>query len=108
MAGPLTVQGWVRPPSLALCADECGAKCCKNRLVLLTPGEATRLSSMGHAPITQGTNGRWAMLTIPTCVFLTTENLCRIYAERPEACRVFPQRPASGCLVWPKDLVHAR
>ena len=103
MAGALTAMGWVRPPSLALCADECGAKCCKNRLVLLTPGEAVRLSSLGSALITQGMDGHWAMLAKPACVFLTPEDRCRIYAERPEACRAFPQRPSAGCLVWPKE-----
>ena len=100
----LFTPGWVRPPSLALCADECGAKCCRNRLVLLSPEEAARLTPHPlRPPISRGADGRWAMLAIPACRFLGGGNRCTIYAERPDACHAFPQRPSAGCLVWPKD-----
>ena len=103
MAGTLAV-GWVREPSLALCAEECGARCCQNRLVLLSDAEATRLTAHpARPPITKGSDGRWAMLAIPHCRFLGTANACAIYATRPDACRAFPQRPSAGCLVWPAD-----
>lgn len=102
MAGAVAIQGWVRPPSLALCADECGAKCCQNRMVLLTPDEARRLPAMG-ALVAKGSDGRWAMLMMPKCTFLSKTNRCGIYAQRPAACRAFPQRPMPGCLIWPKD-----
>ncbi len=69
-------------------------------MVILAPEEAQRLAARG-APVAQGTDGRLAMLTIPRCLFLTPEHRCAVYAERPDACRVFPQRPMRGCLIWP-------
>jgi hypothetical protein len=36
------------------------------------------------------------------CPFLDRDtNLCRIYDDRPEACRKFPHRPFVGCLLRP-------
>ena len=35
------------------------------------------------------------------CIFLD-DNLCTIYNERPNACRRFPRKAYTGCLVWPK------
>lgn len=36
------------------------------------------------------------------CPFLEAgTNLCRIYDERPDACRGFPERPMPRCLAWP-------
>ena len=103
MAGALAVGG-IRTPTLALCAEECGARCCQNRLVLLSDDEATRLITYpAKPPISRGSDGRWAMLAIPACPFLGPDRHCAIYAERPDACHAFPQRPSAGCLVWPKD-----
>lgn len=105
MASDVITAGWVRPPSLQLCAEECGAKCCKNRMVLLSEEEARALKALAPTPslIAKGSDGRWAMLTTPACMFLTAENRCSIYTHRPAACRAFPQRPSAGCLVWPTD-----
>ena len=105
MAGGLIQVGWVQAPSLSLCAEECGARCCKNRMVLLSEEEARGLQALASTPslIAKGSDGRWAMLTTPACMFLTEENRCGIYSHRPAACRAFPQRPMAGCLVWPKD-----
>ena len=102
----LLTPGWLRPPSLALCAEECGARCCRQRrLVILSASEGARLKAKREdVLIAQGTDGRLAMLLNPICVFLHPEtNRCTIHAERPDACRAFPQRPSVGCRVWPKD-----
>ena len=104
MAGALIAAGRLREPSLALCAEECGARCCQNRLVLLSEAEAQRLAALRSGlPVSRGTDGRWALLAIPACSFLGRDRRCAIYAERPDACRAFPQRPSAGCLVWPAD-----
>ena len=104
MAGALIAADRLREPSLALCADECGAKCCQNRLVLLSEAEARRLAALRPGlPVSRGTDGRWALLAIPACPFLAPDRRCAIYAGRPDACRAFPQRPSAGCLVWPQE-----
>ena len=105
MAGALIQVGWLRAPSLQLCADECGARCCKHRMVLLSEEEARALKALAPTPslIARGSDGRWAMLTTPACMFLMTDATCLIYTQRPAACRAFPQHPSAGCLVWPKD-----
>ncbi len=38
------------------------------------------------------------------CVFLDqTTNLCRIYEDRPLACRRYPTRPEPRCRLWVED-----
>lgn len=102
MLAQATHAGRARHPSLALCADECGARCCRSRLVKLSVEEAWSFTARG-APVAQGTDGSWAMLAIPQCHFLGERNACTIYPHRPAACRAYPTRPSPGCLVWPKE-----
>lgn len=99
-------------PSRALCAQMCGAQCCRAPgYVLLTEAEARafrRRLAEGGGKVPQMTRhapGTWALdfgRNGGRCPFLTEESLCAIYAERPGACRRFPVRPTPGCLAWPE------
>lgn len=96
-------MGWVRDPSLAVCAEECGAKCCKAPgHVFLTTDEMRRLKAFNPAVrVLNAERGRWVMdFRSADCVFLAG-NRCTIYGERPAACQRFPMRPFADCLVWP-------
>ena len=92
--------------SIQTCAVECGAKCCRNwtKVAFLSEGEATRLKSLKpDAPIVPGNDpDKWAMFLLDGCTFLDSNNLCSIYDQRPQACKVFPSKPADFCLVWPE------
>lgn len=99
-----TMVGRTQEPSLKLCADECGARCCRSRLVKLSESEAYALSERApEAKIARGSDGSWAMFAIPQCHFLSDQNVCSIYPHRPAACRAYPTRPSPGCLVWPTE-----
>ena len=91
-----------------LCAGDCGAQCCRGPAYLrLTPAEAERLRA--HAarlgvPLTlKRTLGDGMTMNFPDhegdrCPMLDSTTLeCRIYDERPERCRAFPEAPRPGC-----------
>ena len=108
MTAPETVFNfsplWTRQPSIALCAVECGAKCCKGPgYFRMTDEEATRLRKKKKdlRMVAQGSMWlvRWEQGE--QCAFLGPNNACTIYDERPRACRCFPSKPHKGCLVWP-------
>jgi Fe-S-cluster containining protein len=100
---------WEREPSEQVCIVECGSRCCQapgmemsltgdgvRRLRLL----ATR-EGVDFEPVRVHTkNDAWTLPLNP-CVFLDERGYCRIYDDRPDACRVFPHKPFQGCLVYP-------
>ena len=104
----------VREPSLETCAVECGARCCRGHVAYLTPEEGDRMRRLDPrvwvrdmAPqevLRYAGNPRGHVLMdfrSGPCVFLQADKTCRIYADRPNACRVFPTAPHPNCLVWP-------
>ena len=109
---------YARPPSVEVCAVECGAKCCRARSarILVTDEEHDRLLALaGTRTVTfrEVTKDRihregWllALADQPgsVCPFLDqASNLCSIYEHRLRACQRFPTVPVAGCLVWPKS-----
>jgi Fe-S-cluster containining protein len=95
-----------------ICSVQCGAKCCRAPgQVIVSRQEATKLKALASqlkvklvllsAPIL----GHRLSLDFDKnggkCPFLSRENLCRIYEDRPEGCRNFPDRPTMGCLLNP-------
>lgn len=109
---------WKTPPTLKTCVDECGSKCCrtpttrlylrqKEMLVLKKRARelGVKFKVHHHSNDTQGNlwafdfsfQGREDM----ACSFLADDGTCRVYEDRPRACRSFPHRPFKGCLVWP-------
>lgn len=92
-----------KEPSIQICAVECGAKCCTNPgIAVLSDDEEQRLRALKpDAPFALGSDGRWALFLKPDgCAFLTENKTCSIYAQRPSACRAFPIKPTSYCLLW--------
>jgi Fe-S-cluster containining protein len=97
-------DNWVAEPSIALCATECGAKCCKNGFLYLLDVEMRRLKSLGKVKVLRA--AKYWVLDFKTnggqCPFLGGDNACTIYDQRPFACQMFPKKPYEDCLVWPK------
>lgn len=99
---------WTRQPSYELCVKECGGKCCTgqtgvNVVWLESVDEATRIVKLagGFMRFVDGKDdGKLGMLGMKLpCVFLE-EGACSIHEQRPNACRIYPNRPTSGCAVW--------
>lgn len=73
------------------------AACCISSPPLINPSDAKRISR--HLGISakqfynkytiEDTNGEISMAQVP-CIFLSDQNLCKIYAIRPEACKGYP------------------
>lgn len=99
-------QAWSRQPSIELCAQECGARCCRApNWVALNDHEMRRLRALKpEIKVLNIERGAWALDfgdNGGACPFLAN-NLCSIYDERPFDCRRFPVAPQDFCLVWPK------
>src|SRR2546425_410011 len=73
--------------------------------------EMRRIKALGgrrvrirHLPARPGSTAPWLLHLSDhggVCPFLDgASNLCKIYADRPDACRRFPSAPVPGCLVW--------
>lgn len=99
--------------SVELCAERCGAKCCRGPgHVNLTNEERRELVRLnwraGLTIVKRDDTGMYAMNFKPACVFLDqATNLCSIYEARPGACRRFPVRATKDCLVWPLERTDA-
>lgn len=111
------------PPNVAthhLCVTVCGAKCCRdNGGIRVRPAEVSRVKQAAkrvgvkirfiQSGMVSLVDGRkptplFLLETAPdrVCLLLDREtNECRIYEDRPDACRRFPSGPVRGCLVWP-------
>jgi len=110
---------YARPPSVEVCAVECGAKCCRQRgqVVFMTDDEQERLARLAGTRTIRFREvaekrdpthrAGWLLAFVDNggvCPFLDqSSNLCSIYEDRPLACRRFPTAPTAGCPVWPKS-----
>jgi Fe-S-cluster containining protein len=79
------------------------AHCCKTSPPLITPADIQRISKhlqlsrkqfMNHYVLSD-VSGEMSFKTVP-CVFLDSDQSCRIYDIRPEACRRFPHTDEKG------------
>jgi len=102
-------SAWVQPPSVTLCAGQCGARCCRAPgSVLLSEREANRMAMRLRTPLMLRTipGDQRARMNFSEnggqCPMLAPDFSCAIYDHRPVACHDFPQAPMAGCLVWPE------
>jgi Fe-S-cluster containining protein len=106
---------WPNPPTVEVCVDECGSKCCRTPsfYLPLKPEEEALFEGYpirdtvvirddkiggklkGRFFSFQDNGGR--------CPHLDSRGLCSIYDTRPTCCRAFPDFPTPGCLVWPSE-----
>ena len=93
-----------------ICMEQCKAMCCRGPIILrLAPGEVDRFAALAGgigvtAQIsTNADGGGWLRFTDhpgERCPMLDPENYsCRIYADRPQRCRTFPEKPEPGCAI---------
>ena len=99
----------IQAASVEVCANQCGARCCRAPgSFSLDDDELARLAAHadrlgvrfttfvdphwpGHHRADHGVNGG-------ACSFLDRDtNLCRVYDDRPDACRQFPQTYEPEC-----------
>ena len=114
------------PPSLGIlftaeaasriCMEQCRAMCCRGPIILrLSPGEvegfkanAARLGVEARVTATAD-GGGWLRFTDhpgDRCPMLDPDDFsCRSYADRPQRCREFPEKPEPGCAIsgWRAD-----
>ena len=94
----------------AICMNKCRAMCCRGPLVLeLEPEEVSDFARLGKAlgielQVSKGSEGRgWVKFANHPglrCPMLDPKTFqCRIYEERPNRCRQFPEKPTPGCLI---------
>lgn len=93
-----------------MCLHDCRAGCCRGPLALwLSAHEAGDFCRRGAAlgvsvrlvPTQEGgASVRFLEHPGEHCPMLdASTSACRIYDERPQRCREFPQRPTPGCLL---------
>lgn len=89
-----------------MCQRECGARCCRYITVQL-PAPKTKVDLeelswfLAHENISVYVEGRrWHLEVRTPCRYLTEDNLCAIYQDRPGVCRdydpetcEYPDRP---------------
>jgi Fe-S-cluster containining protein len=93
-----------------ICMEQCRAMCCRGPLILeLTRDEADLFR--GHAArfgvdaqvTARPDGGGWVRFSDHAgerCPMLDPgTNACRIYQDRPQRCRDFPERPTPGCAI---------
>jgi len=99
----------LRAASRAICADECGAQCCRapghfrcdaDELEVLRERAAVldvrlRVLRVAEMFVVDFQNNGGA------CPFLDQRtNLCRVYEDRPDACRAFPTKYEERCVLF--------
>ncbi len=93
-----------------ICMHQCRAMCCRGPLILqLTVEEAPGFRAQAarlkiDAKITSaGDGGGWVRFSDypgERCPMLDPDTFaCRIYEERPQRCRDFPEKPTPGCAI---------
>ena len=93
-----------------ICMEQCRAMCCRGPLILeLAPREvlpfqraAGELAVTAQLQVRQDGSGwlRFADHHGERCPLLDpASNACRIYEQRPQRCREFPERPTPGCAI---------
>lgn len=73
------------------------ANCCKTTPAIVTKNDTNRIAKfLNISPqqvkrqyLIEDINGEFVFATVP-CVFLESDNKCKIYEARPEACRRYP------------------
>ncbi len=99
-----------------ICMDQCKAMCCRGPIILrLTPGEVPGFKELAaglgvDVRISQNSDGggwlRFSDHSGEHCPMLdSSTSACRIYEDRPQRCRDFPQKPEPGCAIsgWGED-----
>ena len=100
--------GLTQAQASRICMTECRAMCCRGPLVLeLTAAEADAFQSAAavlelSVQLSRRQDGsgwlKFADHPGERCPMLHPDTLaCRIYADRPQRCRQFPERPTPGC-----------
>jgi len=80
---------------MTICQSSNCSLCCRNREVILTKKDITKLLTFGHyeqvfaKPSRHGMNLKELIFVNGDCVFLKS-NKCSVYENRPMACRIFP------------------
>jgi len=98
---------WAQVPTKALCVDRCGAACCRAPgSIVVTRDEAERIGRhSAHDTIFYQEGPDQHRLNFSDhegrCPMLLWNSTCRIYEDRPQACRLFPTQPDPRCAVWP-------
>ena len=93
-----------------ICMHQCRAMCCRGPLILrLTAQEAMAIKEQAAAlgvalQMSQAPDGggwvRFSEHAGERCPMLdATTFACRIYKDRPQRCRDFPERPTPGCAI---------
>ncbi len=93
-----------------ICMNQCKAMCCRGPLILqLTVEEVPRFQTQAarlsiDAKITPAADGggwvRFSDHPGERCPMLDPSTfVCRIYEERPQRCRDFPEKPTPGCAI---------
>ncbi len=93
------VDALAAPVIAAIDCTQC-ANCCRSLDVYVTPEDAQRLADGTFVPLDSILNshieheqaalvGEWGRLRAKPCAFLQG-NLCSVYAQRPETCRIYP------------------
>ena len=112
---PAATQRVLERSDRAICAEACGAKCCKASYVPLTEAETIRLTALAGAlhlaplPLApyqatvEDPDATHILHALP-CPFLGKSNRCLIYNERPDHCREFPRQLLEWCLLSQKYL----
>jgi Fe-S-cluster containining protein len=101
----------LRQPSRSICADECGAQCCRAPGHFALRGDELdrlrRLAADLELPLRVFRVGGDVPFVIDfannggACPFLDrATSLCRIHPERPDACRDFPTQPEDRCILF--------
>ncbi len=104
------VDGLTTEEASRICMEQCRAMCCRGPLILeLSAEEAedfrSRAAALGaevnFLPLSRGRAGvRFSDYPGEFCPMLDRDTFaCRIYEDRPERCRQFPERLTPGCAI---------
>jgi Fe-S-cluster containining protein len=110
MMQPHLIPGLTTEAASHICMHECMAMCCRGALILrLTAQEALafreQAAALGVAlQMRQAPDGggwvRFSEHAGERCPMLDAHTYaCRIYEDRPQRCRDFPERPTPGCAI---------
>ena len=107
---PHLIPGLTVEAASHICMHQCRAMCCRGPLILrLTQQEVPAFKRHAAAlsvalEITQAPDGggwvRFSDHAGEHCPVLDDPtSACRIYVDRPQRCREFPERPTPGCAI---------
>lgn len=106
----LSATGLSAAADSRICMEQCKAMCCRGPLILRLDKDETgsfrdHALSLGLAvQMTQGPGGggwvRFSDHPGERCPMLDdATSACRIYGDRPQRCRDFPEKPTPGCAI---------